>query len=59
PLASTPLTATPLAATPVMTPRALPATNTSDGGLEALLLLFAVGLLIVSTGWALLGVRRR
>jgi uncharacterized repeat protein (TIGR01451 family) len=60
------VTATALAATPIGTPlatplppRALPNTSEDGAGIEALILFFGVGLMILSIGWALLGVRRR
>jgi uncharacterized repeat protein (TIGR01451 family) len=52
-------TGTPLAATPSVVPRALPATSQDSPDLESLILFFAVGLMILSIGWAVLGVRRR
>jgi uncharacterized repeat protein (TIGR01451 family) len=52
-------TGTPLAATPTVVPAALPATGQDSPDLQSLVLFFAVGLMILSIGWAVLGVRRR
>lgn len=59
---ATAATGTPLAGTPTATtvpPMALPVTNANGDDLERLILLFGVGLMILSAGWALLGLRRR
>lgn len=52
-------TGTPLAATPSVVPRALPATGQDSPDAESLILFFAAGVMILSIGWAVLGMRRR
>ena len=58
-LAGTPLAGTPTVATPAVTPAALPVTSGTGGDFAGLLLLFGAGLVALSAGWAVLGVRRR